>query len=54
MASVEVDTVHSDGTSSYDPNNVNEAILMLGSYATAGDEAGKPPPRWRGLFPPGY
>ena len=34
---VELDTVHSAGTASYDPNNVNQALVLLGNYATAGD-----------------
>lgn len=37
MALVELDTVHSDGSASYDPNNINEAILLLGSETTTSD-----------------
>lgn len=35
--SVELNTVHADGTSSYDARNINELIVSLGSYATAAD-----------------
>ncbi len=37
MAFVELDTEHSDGTASYDSKNINQAILLLGNYATAAD-----------------
>lgn len=37
LAFIELDTEHSEGTASYDPKNINQAILLLGNYATAGD-----------------
>lgn len=37
MALIELDTVHPDGTSSYDPRNINEGLFGLGSFATSGD-----------------
>lgn len=37
LAFVELDTVRSDGSSTYDANNINEALLMLGRYMSAAD-----------------
>jgi hypothetical protein len=37
MVFVEVYDVHSDGTSTYDANSINQALVMLGNYATSAD-----------------
>lgn len=37
MAFIELSTVSSDGSSGYDAKNINQALFLLGSYATAAD-----------------
>ena len=37
MVFVEVYDVHSNGTSTYDANSINQALVMLGNYATSAD-----------------
>lgn len=37
MAFIEVYHVHSDGTSAYDANGINQALVMLGNYTTSAD-----------------